>query len=40
MAEFTTILIEVDDEIPPLPPKDVVHRIYRDVGNAIWLCEF
>ncbi|KAJ7805788.1 hypothetical protein B0H14DRAFT_2878515 [Mycena olivaceomarginata] len=27
---FTDLLIEVDDEIPPLPPKDVIHRIYRD----------
>ncbi|KZT59965.1 hypothetical protein CALCODRAFT_515678 [Calocera cornea HHB12733] len=22
---------EVDDEVPPLPPKDVIHRIYRDI---------
>ncbi|KAF9445660.1 hypothetical protein P691DRAFT_709932 [Macrolepiota fuliginosa MF-IS2] len=28
---FTDVLIEIDTEIPPLPPKDVVHRIYRDV---------
>ncbi|KAJ6580821.1 hypothetical protein B0H19DRAFT_928600 [Mycena capillaripes] len=28
---FTDLIIEVDDEIPPLPAKDVVHRIYRDV---------
>ncbi|KAG8855435.1 hypothetical protein FRB91_002235 [Serendipita sp. 411] len=28
---FTTTLTEVDDEIPHLPPKDVIHRIYRDV---------
>lgn len=28
---FITTLVEVDDEIPPLPPKDVIHRIYRDV---------
>ncbi|KAJ7220438.1 hypothetical protein B0H12DRAFT_312971 [Mycena haematopus] len=27
---FTDLLIEVDDQIPPLPPKDVIHRIYRD----------
>ncbi|KAK7042310.1 hypothetical protein R3P38DRAFT_2889679 [Favolaschia claudopus] len=27
---FTDLLIEVDDQIPPLPPKDVLHRIYRD----------
>ncbi|KXN85780.1 hypothetical protein AN958_10845 [Leucoagaricus sp. SymC.cos] len=28
---FTDVLIEVDPEIPPLPPKDVIHRIYRDM---------
>ncbi|KAK0459214.1 uncharacterized protein EV420DRAFT_1642196 [Desarmillaria tabescens] len=28
---FTDKLSEVDDQIPPLPPKDVIHRIYRDV---------
>ncbi|TDL27837.1 hypothetical protein BD410DRAFT_811997 [Rickenella mellea] len=28
---FTPILIEVDNEIPTLPPNDVVHRIYRDI---------
>lgn len=28
---FTTMLTEVDPQIPPLPPKDVIHRIYRDV---------
>ncbi|KAG8802227.1 hypothetical protein FRC17_006457, partial [Serendipita sp. 399] len=28
---FTSTLTEVDDEIPHLPPKDVIHRIYRDV---------
>lgn len=27
---FTDLLVEVDDQIPPLPPKDVIHRIYRD----------
>jgi len=25
------LLIEVDDHIPSLPPKDVIHRIYRDI---------
>lgn len=29
---WVTTLVEVDDEIPPLPPKDVIHRIYRDVS--------
>ncbi|KAG2052909.1 hypothetical protein BDR06DRAFT_1009044 [Suillus hirtellus] len=28
---FTDMLTDVDSEIPPLPPKDVTHRIYRDV---------
>ncbi|KIJ28563.1 hypothetical protein M422DRAFT_270162 [Sphaerobolus stellatus SS14] len=28
---FTPRLIEVDPHIPELPPKDVVHRIYRDI---------
>ncbi|KAJ7093929.1 hypothetical protein B0H15DRAFT_146125 [Mycena belliarum] len=27
---FTEALIEVDGQIPPLPPKDAIHRIYRD----------
>jgi len=25
------MLTEVDPQIPPLPPKDLVHRIYRDI---------
>jgi len=29
--EFTQLLNEVDDEIPILPAKDVLHRIYRDI---------
>ncbi|QRW13360.1 hypothetical protein RhiLY_12359 [Ceratobasidium sp. AG-Ba] len=28
---WISVLVEVDDEIPPLPPKDVIHRIYRDM---------
>ncbi|KIJ61343.1 hypothetical protein HYDPIDRAFT_96940 [Hydnomerulius pinastri MD-312] len=28
---FTTMLTEVDPQIPPLPPKDLIHRIYRDI---------
>ena len=28
---FTELLTEVDPQIPHLPPKDVIHRIYRDV---------
>jgi Conserved hypothetical protein (DUF2461) len=32
--EFTQLLNEVDDEIPILPAKDVLHRIYRDVSPS------
>lgn len=32
VEEFTDVLVEVDPQIPHLPPKDVIHRIYRDVG--------
>ncbi|KAG9103393.1 hypothetical protein FRC06_011136 [Ceratobasidium sp. 370] len=28
---WIAVLVDVDDEIPPLPPKDVIHRIYRDM---------
>ncbi|TFK21201.1 hypothetical protein FA15DRAFT_672761 [Coprinopsis marcescibilis] len=28
---FTDVLVGVDPQVPPLPTKDVVHRIYRDV---------
>lgn len=28
----TDVLNGVDSQIPHLPPKDVIHRIYRDVG--------
>ncbi|KAJ1301227.1 hypothetical protein OPQ81_003636 [Rhizoctonia solani] len=28
---WVTTLVEIDDQIPPLPPKDVIHRIYRDM---------
>ncbi|OAX35367.1 hypothetical protein K503DRAFT_773569 [Rhizopogon vinicolor AM-OR11-026] len=31
IEEFTNMLTEVDSQIPPLPPKDVIHRIYRDM---------
>lgn len=30
---WVTTLVEVDDQIPPLPPKDIIHRIYRDVSH-------
>ncbi|KJA21364.1 hypothetical protein HYPSUDRAFT_216455 [Hypholoma sublateritium FD-334 SS-4] len=28
---FTDVLVDVDSQIPHLPPKDLIHRIYRDV---------
>lgn len=32
VSEFSDILVEeVDDQVPPLPPKDCIMRIYRDV---------
>ena len=32
IESLTDILIQVDPQLPPLPPKDLIHRIYRDVG--------
>ena len=32
IESFTDVLAEVDTQIPYLPPKDVIHRIYRDVS--------
>lgn len=32
VESFTDVLAEVDTQIPHLPPKDVIHRIYRDVS--------
>ena len=34
---FTDVLAEVDPQIPHLPPKDVIHRIYRDVRDLCFL---
>ena len=31
---FTDVLVETVEQIPHLPPKDVTHRIYRDVSIA------
>ncbi|KIK60949.1 hypothetical protein GYMLUDRAFT_43495 [Collybiopsis luxurians FD-317 M1] len=31
IEEFTETLSEVDPHVPILPPKDVIHRIYRDI---------
>lgn len=34
LDEFTDVLVEADPQIPHLPPKDVIHRIYRDVSDS------
>lgn len=31
MEKFVEVLVAADPQIPFLPPKDVIHRIYRDV---------
>ncbi|KAH9171788.1 hypothetical protein EDB89DRAFT_1851971 [Lactarius sanguifluus] len=31
IEKLTDLFITVDPQIPPLPPKDVIYRIYRDV---------
>ncbi|KAI0089449.1 hypothetical protein BDY19DRAFT_1047882 [Irpex rosettiformis] len=31
LEAFTDVLVDADEQIPHLPPKDVMHRIYRDV---------
>ncbi|KAM5546152.1 hypothetical protein V8D89_000278 [Ganoderma adspersum] len=31
VEHFTDVLVDVDPQIPHLPPKDVIHRIYRDI---------
>ena len=35
VEHFTDMLVDADPQIPHLPPKDVIHRIYRDVSCAI-----
>ncbi|PIL28791.1 hypothetical protein GSI_08835 [Ganoderma sinense ZZ0214-1] len=34
VEHFTDVLVDVDPQIPHLPPKDVIHRIYRDVISS------
>ncbi|PIL28783.1 hypothetical protein GSI_08827 [Ganoderma sinense ZZ0214-1] len=34
VEHFTNVLVDVDPQIPHLPPKDVIHRIYRDVISS------
>ena len=36
---FTDVLVEADDQIPHLPPKDVSHRIYRDASVSFPIME-
>lgn len=31
IENLTELFTAVDTQIPPLPPKDVIYRIYRDV---------
>ena len=31
IEKLTELFSEVDPQVPPLPPKDVIYRIYRDV---------
>lgn len=31
IEDLTELFTEVDPQVPPLPPKDVIYRIYRDV---------
>ena len=35
IESLTDLLIQVDPQIPPLPPKDLIHRIYRDVNSFL-----
>ena len=37
IEKLTEPFTEVDPQIPPLPPKDVIYRIYRDVGPDTFL---
>ena len=37
IEHFTDLLVEADPQIPHLPPKDVIHRIYRDVRGPPYL---
>lgn len=35
IQNLTELVTEVDPQIPPLPPKDVIYRIYRDVSSKL-----
>jgi len=36
IEKLTDLFPEVDPQIPPLPPKDVIYRIYRDVRPTLF----
>ena len=36
IEQLTDLFPEVDPQIPPLPPKDVIYRIYRDVRPTLF----
>jgi hypothetical protein len=38
IERFIDVLMSVDPQIPPLPPKDIIHRIYRDVSVIVPQC--
>src|ERR1700742_4478764 len=39
--KLTDVLIKADSHIAHLPPKDLIHRIYRDVRDFLFiLCNF
>jgi hypothetical protein len=35
IEEFTPLLTSADSQMPTLPSKDVIHRIYRDVRTIL-----
>jgi hypothetical protein len=35
IEKLTDLFTEVDPQIPPLPPKDLIYRIYRDVSPTL-----
>jgi len=37
IEKLTELFSEVDSQIPPLPPKDLIYRIYRDVHPLLLL---
>jgi hypothetical protein len=36
IEKLTEQFSEIDPQIPPLPPKDVIYRIYRDVRLTLF----